>query len=327
MDIVSEAAREEYLRMHLEERYNVRVMSLQRLDKGVFGVTLGDGRRWIVRVFPAKRSVEQVEGDVAILQFLEQQSFPAERCATDSPVSILYGRAILVTQYVEGIMASESKFSLSAPGEMLARLNRLPTSEGATGRPAGALHHYSQIGGGPQNDLLAARTFLTEISNRIPEQSRPLYESLWEKVAHADTCDNLPKALIHPDPVLKNLLVTGNRGLIFIDWTGAGCGPRIASLAVLLNSCALQKGGWSPRRVDMVVAGYRSHICLEEEELLRLTGVIRIRPLVFACWRYRRAVLAEHVPDGSEWWWPDEELTQAIATRACDAFRNGTAKV
>lgn len=320
MNNLQDIAREDYLRAHIEKRYGVGVVSLQRLDRGVFSVNLRDGRRWIVRVFPAGRSLEQVEGDAAILRFLEQHGFPAERCANAEPVSALHGRGILVTGYIEGRSVEPDLPMLRTLGEMLARLNMLSAQDGAVAREAGALHHYSRSGG-PQNELVAAASWLAEIEDRIPEENCKLYESLRQQVADADTCHNLPEALLHPDPVPKNILVTESNDLIFIDWTGAGRGPRLASLAVLIWSCALKRGGWSPRRVDAVVAGYRSHIQLEESELLRLAAVMRIRPLVFACRRYRYALTSEQPPDGSEWWWPDDELVQAIAARACAAFQ------
>ncbi len=322
MTDVQDTAREEYFRVHIEKCYDVGVRSLQRLDRGVFALELRDGRRWIARVFPADRSVEQAEGDARILQFLEQQSFPAERCANTSPVSVLYGRSILVTEYIEGSATDASGRTLKAFGEMLGRLNSLLVEDDVVAREAGALHHYSHNGGGPENDLKAAASWLTAIEDRIPVQSRALYDSLCDQVANADTCHDLPEALIHPDAVLKNLLTTKSNDLILIDWTGAGRGPRIAALALLIWSGALQKGGWSPRRVDAIVAGYRSHIRLEEHELDRLAPVMQIRPLVFACWRFRHAVNSQRSPDGTEWWWPDNELVQAIAARACAAFQS-----
>jgi len=121
---------------------------------------------------------------------------------------------------------------------------------------------------------------------------------------------------------LKNLIATNSQHLVLIDWTGAGVGPGIASLAVLLWSCALNQGGWSPHRIDNLVAGYRLHTGLEASELVRLADVLAIRPLVFACWRYRFALISRQLPDGTEWWWPSDELTQAIAARACAAFRS-----
>lgn len=322
MTDLQDTAKEEYLRAHIERCYDVGVLSLQQLDRGVFTLHLQDGRRWIARVFPPSRPVEHIEGDARILQFLEQQSFPAERCADTAPVSVLYGRGILVTEYIESHSTDASGRTLKAFGEMLGRLNILPAEDGAVAREAGALHHYSQSGGRPKNDLDAAASWLAAIEDRVPTQSRALYESLREQIANADTCHNLPEVLIHPDPVLKNLLTTKSNDLVLIDWTGAGRGPRIASLALLIWSGALQKGSWSPRRVDAIVAGYRSHIRLEGSELDRLAAVMQIRPLVFACWRYRHAVISLRSPDGTEWWWPGNELIQAIAARACAAFQN-----
>jgi hypothetical protein len=48
---------------------------------------------------------------------------------------------------------------------------------------------------------------------------------------------------------------------------------------------------------------------------------MRVRPLVFACWRYRQAVVSGKQPDGTEWWWPSNELVAAITSRARAAFK------
>jgi Ser/Thr protein kinase RdoA (MazF antagonist) len=72
--------------------------------------------------------------------------------------------------------------------------------------------------------------------------------------------------------------------------------------------------------VDPIVAGYRSHVRLREDELLRLADVMRVRPLIFACWMYRRAVVSGKQPDGTEWWWPSDEMVESITARARAAF-------
>ena len=69
---------------------------------------------------------------------------------------------------------------------------------GATDRPAGALHHYAE--GTP-----------------------------------ADDATGLPEAFVHPDPVPKNAVFTSG-GPVLVDWAGAGRGPRLASLALVLRS-------------------------------------------------------------------------------------------
>ena len=241
MSSAPDEAKEASLREFVERRYRVRVETLHRLDKGVFNANLEDGRRWVVRVFPTGRTLEQVEGDAAVLQFLEQQGFPAERCADARPASFVMGRAFLVTQYIEGVTPTPDERTLTAFGELIGRLHQLPAEDGALAREAGALHHYVRGGGGPQQELEAAANWLTEIEAWVPPERRARYESLREQVASADTCQQLPQALIHPDPVLKNLL-TSSGDLVLIDWTGAGRGPRLASLAILIWSCALQQG-------------------------------------------------------------------------------------
>jgi len=203
---------------------------------------------------------------------------------------------------------------------MLGRLNALPAGSGRVAREAGSLHHYSSREGGPRSALDAAVSWLEAVQDRVPAQNRTLHESLREQVGRANDCHDLPKALIHPDPVLKNVISTPDAGLVMIDWTGAGLGPRLGSFALLIWSGALQKGGWSPERVDAMVAGYRLHVQLQENEPARLADAMRIRPLVFACFRYRHAVISGKPPNGKEWWWPSDELVEAIAARASAAF-------
>ncbi len=76
----------EGLPAHPEGRYGIRVAEVTRLDTGVLRVDRRDGPSWVARVFPAARPIEDVDGDAEVLRFLEQNSFPAERCAHPDPV-------------------------------------------------------------------------------------------------------------------------------------------------------------------------------------------------------------------------------------------------
>ncbi len=67
---------------------------------------------------------------------------------------------------------------------------------------------------------------------------------------------------------------------MIVDWTGAGRGPRIWSLAFLLWAA----GARELDLVDVVVLAYASHVQLEPEELARLAQAICVRPLVLDTW-------------------------------------------
>lgn len=311
----------EKLRLYLERHYGIQIVGLSRLDRGVYRVDRREGTSWVARVFPPERPVELVRGDADVLRFLEEHGFPAERCASPDPVTAPGGRGVIVTEYLDGTRAQRSTQTLRTMGELLGRLDTLPAGRGGVAREAGSLHHYAARGGGPAVELSNALSWLDDVKEKVPPQSRSQLESLREQLLRDDDYSGLPESLIHPDPVLKNAIVTRGSGLVLIDWTGAGRGPRLASIAVLLWSGALGQDGWSPENVDAMVAGYRVHVQLQGDELDRLAGVMRIRPLIFACWRYRHMIASGKMPDGTEWWWPSDELVEAIAARAREAFR------
>jgi hypothetical protein len=78
----------ERLPAHLEAHHGISVGEMAELDRGVVRVDRRDGPSWVARVFPRTRPVEAAEGDARILQALERQGFPAERCAVAEPVSV-----------------------------------------------------------------------------------------------------------------------------------------------------------------------------------------------------------------------------------------------
>jgi Ser/Thr protein kinase RdoA (MazF antagonist) len=310
------------LRAYLEKRYEIRITELERLDRGVYRLDRKEGGSWVARIFSAKRPLERTKGDADILRFLEKEKFPAERCAAPEPVSNPGGWSVILTEFVDGIPLQRTETLLYTAGDMLGRLNSIPAEEGSMTREAGALHHYARAEGGPRNEIDAARSWLDEIESKVPPQKLAPFALLKQQLGHADDGRGLPKALIHPDPASVNFIVKPDGTATLIDWTGAGKGPRLGPLALLIWDSALGRQGQSVERVDHVVAGYSRHIRLTDEELERLGAVMRVRPLVFACWQYRRAIMAGKQPDGTEWWMPDEELVDRIAGRARKVFED-----
>jgi Ser/Thr protein kinase RdoA (MazF antagonist) len=310
------------LRAHLETRYGITAGVMTELDLGVWRVGRGDGPDWVARWFPARRSTEAVAGDAAILRYLAAHEFPAERCAADDPVSVLDGRSVLLTEWANPVPRQQRRDAIRAAGglshlgALLGRLHTLDTTptpspggigDGAVARPGGAWHHLAD--GLPSAEIAAASRMLAEAAPLIPDAERPAFDALRAEVAALDAAEGLPEGLIHPDFVLANVVATPE-GMVLVDWTGAGRGPRLWSLAFLLYSEAAKE----PRRAGAVLLGYREHVTLEAEELDRLGTVAQTRPLILRAWSVcmGRTTPTEAMTAASE----TKALTEIIATRA-----------
>src|SRR5579862_4253663 len=95
----------ERLVAHLREHYGIDAIAATKESRHhdhVFRIERRDGDPWIARVFPPARPRAGVEGDAAILRFLERQDYPAERLATDEAVSAFDGSTVLITRFVPG---------------------------------------------------------------------------------------------------------------------------------------------------------------------------------------------------------------------------------
>ena len=275
---------------HLERRYGIAVTGSRVLAPGVLRVDRADGPPWIARLSVASRPASRVHADADVLRFLARQGFPAERCAQPEPVSEFNGRAVLVTEFVPGRGWPSTATAYRSLGELLGRLHALhvPGSAGSVlWRPAGSLHHLPEFEGGPDQDLAAAAAMLADLDGRVPAEHLQTYDALLALLPNGDDGRGMPQAFVHPDPARVNVIASPD-GPVLIDWTGAGRGPRLASLAVLLHSAG-------PRHAAAVMTGYRMHEQLAVEELSRLEGVLWIRPLWLAAWQCWLAVVSAKV--------------------------------
>jgi Ser/Thr protein kinase RdoA (MazF antagonist) len=302
----------ERLGSHLEDRYGIRVTATTELDAGVFRVDRDEGPSWVARVFPASRPLAGIEEDAAILRALERGGFPAERCAHPEPVSIHERQGVLVTGFVEKAEPLRTARTYAILGALLGRLHARP---GTQLREGGAWHHLSFVGG-PRAEIDAAAALLEEALPRVGVRELALHDRLRDQVERTDDCDDLPHAFVHADFVPANAIPTAENRLVIVDWAGAGRGPRLWSLGYLLWTA----GATSPRLIDPVVSRYRRHVELEPDELARLPGAIRARPLMLECWAFcfgRRELMhaVERVSEANE-------LAEAIAAQARHAFES-----
>jgi Ser/Thr protein kinase RdoA (MazF antagonist) len=314
----------ERLVAHLRDRYGIDAVAATKLSvhkSYVFRIDRKDGESWVARAFPPARPRAGVEGDAAILRFLEKQDYPAERLAVDDPVSDFDGSAVLVTRFVEGVGLPDGAEKFAMMGSLLGQLHALPYDDSAS-RAGGASGEDPSREGTPRQDLLAALAFLDAVDTKVATAERERFERLRNKVRSADDGDGLPEGLLHgnllhaPDHVILT-----ERGPVAINWKASGRGARLADLAYLIWGT----GSWNPRRpnqerIDAAVKAYRQHIAPTDEELERLEAVMYIRTLYLVCFGYRRAV--NDAVNFREWDFirPAEYFSEtAAATRA--AFR------
>lgn len=336
------------LASHLEDRYGIGVTGTAELDLGVYRVDRRDGPSWIARLFPAARPAEAAAGDGRILRFLAEHDFPAERCAAPDPLSVLDGQALLVTEYLTPVPREQRRAAirdlggLRHLGEMLGRLHTLPptadagtntrSGDGVGGgarpgdgvgggavaaaiaRDGGGWHHL--VDGGPSDEVAAARGLLADAASLVPASGQARYASIRRELDALDDCAGLPRALLHPDFVLRNVIASPDRGLVPVDWTGAGRGPRLWPLAWLLFT----EGARGLGRVDLVAAGYLRRVRPEPEELSRLPAAVPARMMILDAWSFclGRKSLEEAARGVGE----ARQLADAVAARAQTAFSN-----
>lgn len=271
---------------HIRDHYRIDAVATTNISlhkTWVFRIDRADGDPWIARAFPPARPRSGVEGDAAILRFLEGHEFPAERLAVEDAVSDLDGSTVLVTRYVEHKPFRDVGEKLGLMGDLLGRLHAVPLDEFVS-RPGGASGEDPRHEGHPGQDLQAALTFLDAVDTRIAPSGREQFEYLRNLMLTADDGYGLPEALVHGN-LLHNpdhALLT-DHGPVAINWKASGRGPRLADFAWLMW------GTWrDPALIEAAVGGYRRHIDLTDDELDRLEGVMLIRPLYLAGFVVRR---------------------------------------
>jgi Ser/Thr protein kinase RdoA (MazF antagonist) len=174
----------ERLLAHLRDRYGIDPVAATKLSVHktyVFRIDRNDGSPWVARAFPPARPRAGVEGDAAILRFLERQDYPAERLAADDAVSDFDGSAVLVTRFVEGVQLPGGAAKFAMMGELLGRLHALPYDDSA-GRPGGASGEDPSREGTPRQDLLAALSFLDAVDTKVAPAQRQRFEQLRDQV-------------------------------------------------------------------------------------------------------------------------------------------------
>lgn len=307
----------------LDRRYRAGVAAIEPLaadgGHGVFAVHRRRGPAWIVRVSPRERPFLRVLGDAAVLRFLARHRYPAERLvpSVDGDLATEFeGRGVLVTRRVSGCRARRSDADLEVLGELAGRLFALPETP-----PADVLLRR-RAGSLPRQDLDHGLALLDSIAETVPADRVEEFERLQARLKATADCAALPEGLVHPDLQPGNILRQDDGRFVVVDWEGAGIGPRIASLGVLLYAAVVSAPGEEVvegdiGRVDAVMMGFLRHAHLTHGELELLEDAVRFRPLVVAA-REFAATVSRGVESAPSGWWSRHDLSATIADRARD---------
>lgn len=256
------------LAAHLQATCGIAVTRMSQLDVGVFRVDRHEATPLVARLFPSARSHAAAEADLAVLRYLADVDFPAERPIGDGALTVHEGQSLLLTGFVKEVpKAKRPPYPIVGLGSIIGRLHGLTVPAGAD-RPSGALHHFAE--GTMTDELRAVASWLDSLAKQVPDATRDAIDELGAAVDAADGGDGLPEAFVHPDPVPKNVIFTGD-GPVLVDWTSAGRGPRLASMTLVLRS------GWA---AVPFMRGYSRVVSLTEDERRRLPDLLFSRQLI-----------------------------------------------
>ncbi|GAM83800.1 hypothetical protein ANO11243_017900 [Dothideomycetidae sp. 11243] len=268
------------LRAHIEAAYGGQVTQITALDKGVFRIDLSSSEAQVARVFRLQRAghISAAKSSAAVLSYLQQIGFPAERLASHNSVTKFHGGEVLTTHFVPGKIPEPSPETSRKMGELLGRLHTLevPSEISWSG---GAWHHLIAQGGS-HDEILAALTVLERARTGASEDQISAIARLEAALEAVDDLTGLPTALVHPDFALVNMIESANGGLVPVDWTGSGVGPRLFSLATLLYPASMR--GYE--MLEAAIAGYTAHITLTKAEVSHLGKALMLRQLTIPCW-------------------------------------------
>jgi len=275
------------LASHLNATYDIDVATMAELDLGVIRIDRHDGPSWVARVFPTWRSLDDVRRDAVVLDRLEQGGFPAERNAAPESVSSHEGQAVLVTGFIPGERPKAGGRTFAYLGGLLGALH---SRDGSHVPPGGGWHHLVSTGT-PSDEVRVLQTLLDEYATSVAATDKAAFRALSKAVSEVDTCEDLPQCFVHPDMVPLNAIERDDGSIAIVDWANAGRGPRLWSLGIALFAAGVRDA----RLIEKFVSRYVKWDSLQPEELARLDGAIRARPLTIHAWEvvYGRKPVSE----------------------------------
>jgi Ser/Thr protein kinase RdoA (MazF antagonist) len=287
----------------LEDVYQAGAMQLALLAHGtkdVFRVRRASAPDWILRIYPVIEPApvhDRVSALAQLLNFLEQQHYPAERVVRTIAGALTTRSGawhILVTTYLGSplqawqpastsrtdpshLQAATAKHDpqlLSSIGALLGRLHALNT----TG-PAAELIRVPGLQAA--SELAWASGQLAQLQARVPAHLKEELARLMRRLQQIKSFDACPQTIIHGDGHLGNVVITPTSEYVFIDWEAAGRGAAVTDLGQLLSaSVEPSEDRLNVAGIHAIIDGYCVHRRVSQIERDLLPDALGFRILV-----------------------------------------------
>ncbi len=246
----------------VQNQYRSDVIQLHQIaeytfeDRGIYRVTFTDGHSYVLRAFRYDVR-DDLLGQTAVFDYLEQQAYPAPRLFrthSGSPIATFKNWLAVLVSYLEGSLLNFSTHHLTQLGAKLGMLHAISeqTQTEANHLPDSRLYPRQLP---PQS--FASATFTAT----LPRELSTLYEASQTTIATLQHATSLPITLLHGDCWPHNAVLTPDKQATMIDWDCAGLGPAILDIGYLLLMChlgkpQLQKMYADSARIAAIVQGY-----------------------------------------------------------------------
>jgi Ser/Thr protein kinase RdoA (MazF antagonist) len=220
----------------LAEHYGARPIALGNLQnysfdwRGIYRADYADGSAWVVRLVRQPDAAADLAGTAALLDWLGSRGYPAPRpiaTVNGAYVAQADGWAIQAITYIAGAQPQTHPSDLRAIGAALGRLHALALPDASTA-PAQPDSQW------PRGTIAKLRQQLQASAPRWPDDLRPIQSRLAASLDALAELVALPTCIIHGDCWPLNAVWTPDRGMVLIDWDGAGYGPAMLDLGKLL---------------------------------------------------------------------------------------------
>lgn len=280
-----------------------------------------DGTRCAaLTAYPPDSQPSDLGNLVDILLALQLKDFPAEQIIPTNdgePVLEVDGWRLMAKSYVDGFPVEPDISSFRRVGRLLGRLQTLFTPSELVRLPKAQRTIEQQTA--------RARRQLEQVRDRLPDESRSLYDAVEAALKRVHPCVHVPDVLIHNDFHLTNIINTRANEIKVIDWDGAGRDTAVTDLGFLLSSAhprplADETTAPDPARIEAIVLGYRQNRSLSAAELNCLPGAILLRVLERLATNFVTLVEQGERDPEQAWWEARFEYADETARLARVAF-------